>query len=206
MKQERITRTLATAIGLAIAIYAILTVKARRDDWVWDHWDVVKPGVLYRSGQLQPDQLKDACRLYGIKTIMSFLAPGPEMEAERALARELGVGFVNYPMPGDGFGKEEQFRAALAIIDDPARRPVLAHCARGTCRTGAMVAYYRFMRDGWTIEDVAAEMDRQVYRDGWLPGYVYQMAKSHPFYELNADETSLVPQNAKQEQENGHAR
>ena len=52
---------------------------------------------------------------------------------------------------------------------------MLVHCARGTCRTGALVALYRMERQGWTIEDVAAEMERQGYRDGYLCGYVYGM-------------------------------
>ncbi len=64
-------------------------------------------------------------------------------------------------MPGDGFGEEAQFRKVLEVVDDPQRRPVLVHCARGTCRTGSAVALYRFERDGWTIQDVAAEMRRQ---------------------------------------------
>ena len=83
-------------------------------------------------------------------------------------------------MPGDGFGEEWQFREILKIIDDPERRPVLVHCARGTCRTGAAVAMYRFERDGWTIDDVAVEMRRQTYRYGWLPGYIYAMSKHKP--------------------------
>jgi protein tyrosine/serine phosphatase len=60
---------------------------------------------------------------------------------------------------------------------------VLIHCARGTCRTGAAVALYRFERDGWTVKDVAAEMRRQSYREGWLPGYVFAMVKNRPFDE-----------------------
>src|SRR5919206_4848008 len=83
-------------------------------------------------------------------------------------------------MPGDGFGQEAQFREVLAACDDPARRPVLVHCARGTCRTGAAVALYRFEVDGWTLEDVAAEMARQTYRQAWLPGYVYSMVRQRP--------------------------
>ena len=39
---------------------------------------------------------------------------------------------------------------------------------------------YRFERDGWTIDDVAVEMRRQTYRYGWLPGYMYAMAKNKP--------------------------
>jgi protein tyrosine/serine phosphatase len=147
---------------------------------LWDHWDVVKPGILYRSGQLTGPQLTQAVSQYGIRTVVNLQLPDEELEQERDLARELGIGFVNLPMPGDGFGEEYQFRKVLELIDDPARRPVLVHCARGTCRTGSTVALYRFERDGWTIQDVAAELKRQTYRDGWIPGYIYAMVKTKP--------------------------
>src|SRR6202030_3393135 len=117
---------------------------------------------------------------YGIRTVINLQMPGEELEAERGLTKELGINFVNLPMPGDGFGEEWQFREILKIIDDPEQRPVLVHCARGTCRTGAAVAIYRFERDGWTIDDVAVEMRRQTYRYGWLPGYMYAMVKNKP--------------------------
>ncbi len=120
---------------------------------------------------------------YEIRTVISFQISGEGVEAERALARRLGVDFLNLPMPGDGFGQEAQFREVLQACDDPERRPVLVHCARGTCRTGAAVALYRFERDGWTIGDVQKEMDRQVYREGWLAGYVYGMVQARPHRE-----------------------
>lgn len=151
----------------------------------WDHWDVVKPGILYRSGQLRPDQLRQAVQRYGIRTVVNFQLPGGETEAERQLARELKIGFVNLPMPGDGFGEEAQFRKVLEVVDDPARRPVLVHCARGTCRTGSAVALFRFERDGWTIQDVAAELRRQSYRDGHIAGYIYAMVKTKPSIALH---------------------
>lgn len=177
------TALLLAALAAAAGAGAWLTVETRRNRLVWDHFDVVKRGHLYRSGQLNPDQLRRAIRLYGLRTVISFQVPGQGVEGERAVARELGVDFLNLPMPGDGFGREEQFRAVLKAVDDPDRRPVLIHCARGTCRTGAAVALYRYERDGWTVDDVAAEMRRQSYREGWLPGYVYQMVKDRPMPE-----------------------
>lgn len=162
-------------------------LKTQRRAWVWDHWDVVKPGILYRSGRLTPEQMETAIKTYRIKTVVSFLVPTPRDAWEEKLVEGLGAKFVNLPMPGDGFGREDQFREALRLIDDPESRPVLVHCARGTCRTGAAVAFYRYQRDGWTIEDVSAEMRRQVYRQGWLPGYVFKMADKHPFYSMNGD-------------------
>jgi|SRR5579864_2296462 len=172
-------------VALVIAVLALgvgiwLTGESRRNRLVWDHFDVVKPNILYRSGQLNPDQLTAAVKRYGLKTIVSFQVTGRSVDAERVLARRLGVDFLHLPMPGDGFGHAEQFRAVVAACDDPNRRPILIHCARGTCRTGAAAAFYRFERDGWTLEDVAAEMSRQTYRQGWLPGYVYGMASLRP--------------------------
>jgi protein tyrosine/serine phosphatase len=176
--------------GIALAVVAVaavalwLSVETRRNRLVLDHFDVVKHGILYRSGQLNPEQLADVVARYQIRTIINFQIRGERVDAERELARRLKVDFLNLPMPGDGFGQEAQFREVLKACDDPARRPVLIHCARGTCRTGAAVALYRFERDGWTIQDVAAEMRRQTYREGWLPGYVYGMVKAKPGQDL----------------------
>jgi protein tyrosine/serine phosphatase len=157
-----------------------LIVLDRQGRLIWDHWDEAKRGVLYRSGQLTGDQLTAAIKRHGIRTVINLQMPGDELAAERELCARLGVDFVNLPMPGDGFGEEWQFREILKITDDPQRRPAVVHCARGTCRTGAAVAIYRFERDGWTLEDVATEMRRQTYRYGWLPGYIFAMAKNKP--------------------------
>lgn len=183
--RARIAVTAGAIVGLGALVALGLIVKDRRNQVVWDHFDVVKPGLLYRSGQLTSDQLEAAIRKYGLKTIVNFQVPGPNVSAERELAKRLNVGFLNLPMPGDGFGREEQFRQVLKAIDDPDRRPVLVHCARGTCRTGAAVALYRYERDGWTPGDVADEMRRQTYREEFLPGYIYSMVRRRPFDVLN---------------------
>lgn len=178
-------RVIAVAAAVTIVGVAVwLTVQTRRNRLVWDHFDVVKRGVLYRSGQLNGDQLAAAVKRYGIKTVVNFQLPGEGVSAERDLARRIGIDFMNLPMPGDGSGQEFQFREVLKACDDPERRPVLIHCARGTCRTGAATALYRFERDGWTIEDVVAEMERQTYREGWLPGYVFSMVRRRPGQEI----------------------
>ncbi len=184
------TAIIVTTLLIA-AIATWLTIETRRNRLVWDHFDVVKPGILYRSGQLNSDQLEDAIALYGIRTVVSFQIPSEGVETERAITKRLNVDFLNLPMPGDGFGQEHQFREVLKACDDPERRPVLVHCARGTCRTGASVALYRFERDGWTIQDVSAEMRRQTYREGWLPGYIYGMVRYRPGQELYSQTVAL---------------
>jgi protein tyrosine/serine phosphatase len=168
----------------AVLMAGWLIALNRQGRLVWDHWDAVKPGILYRSGQLTGDQLREAVKNYGIRTVINLQWPGDELKAERALSRRLGVDFVNLPMPGDGLGEEWEFREILKVLDDPDRRPALVHCARGTCRTGASVAFYRFERDGWTPEDVANELERQTYHYGLVPGYIYAMVKTKPLASL----------------------
>src|SRR5207249_3841670 len=92
---------MAAAVVAALATAAWLTLETRRNRLVWDHFDVVKPGILYRSGQLNAAQLAEVIRRYGLKTVVSFQWPGQTVEAERALVRRLGVAFVHLPMPGD---------------------------------------------------------------------------------------------------------
>jgi len=177
----RIAMAIAVALTLVVGGGATwLTIQVQNNRLVWDHFDVVTPGTLYRSGQLTPDQLTDAIQAYNLQTVVSFLRPGPKVEAERELVEDQGARFVNLPMPGDGFGREYQFRQVLELLDDPANQPVLVHCARGTCRTGALVALYRMERQGWMIDDVAAELHRQGYHHGWLAGYIYGMVKPWP--------------------------
>jgi protein tyrosine/serine phosphatase len=174
-------KVLSGLVPLAAVLVAVgLITLDRHGQLVWDHWDEVKRGILYRSGQLTPEQLTEAVKRYNIRTVINLQWPGEALHTERALTHRLGVDFVNLPMPGDGLGEEWQFREILKVLDDPDRRPALVHCARGTCRTGAAVAYYRFERDGWTPEDVAAELSRQTYHYGLVPGYIYAMVKTKP--------------------------
>src|SRR5262245_46308025 len=104
---------------LALVAGGWLILLDRQGRLVWDHWDETKRGILYRSGQLTEPQLTQAARRYGIRTVVNLQMPGEELEAERELAKALGIDFVNLPMPGDGFGQEWQFREILKIIDDP---------------------------------------------------------------------------------------
>ena len=59
--------------------------------------------------------------------------------------------------------EDEDVVRFLRIATDPARQPVLVHCRRGADRTGAMVAIYRVVVEGWTKADAIDEMTRGGY-------------------------------------------
>ena len=62
----------------ALALAGWLVVLDRQGWLVWDHWDEVKRGVLYRSGQLTGSQLTQAVNRYKIRTVVNLTLAGSE--------------------------------------------------------------------------------------------------------------------------------
>jgi protein tyrosine/serine phosphatase len=59
--------------------------------------------------------------------------------------------------------EDEDVLRFLRIVTDPAQQPVLVHCRRGADRTGAMVAVYRVVVEGWSKSRAIEEMKRGGY-------------------------------------------
>jgi protein tyrosine/serine phosphatase len=109
---------------------------------------------IFRSAQPTPEALRIA-KARGIRTLLVLRTEVPE--SERDAAAGLGLDVVHVPMSGESLPSLEQVDRALEAIVDPARRPVLVHCAHGEERTGAVVAAYRVVVEGWTPD--AAERE-----------------------------------------------
>lgn len=148
---------LAIAVGSVATFYAVdFLLNALRLERLPKNFFAVKAGVLYRSGQLRPEHFAQVVRTHGIRTVVA-LNPGDDpTEAVRAAA--LGIRFIGFNMPGSGQGDPQLFHQWLEILADPANRPVLVHCAAGAYRTGAAVALYRMVFDGWSLADAVQEM------------------------------------------------
>ena len=159
--------------ALACVMAAALVVRERR----WKRFATVAPGKVYRSGQLRTTQLASAIRELKLSTVICL---NPEnVAAERALCEKQGVGFFQFPMPADGHGEAEQFAEVVKLLRDPHRQPALVHCFSGVARTGASVALYRMMEDGWEQEKAIAELASFERRGTCLPElreHVHQVA------------------------------
>jgi protein tyrosine/serine phosphatase len=155
-------RTIRVLLGLLV-VAVIVGLPAGYASYRSTHFRnlrVVKPGLLYRSGQLSPVGLGRVVNDYGIKTVVTLRDAKAEGEpppdaAEEAQCRKLDINHLrltprrwwstpNTPVPADA-----NVARFLATMDDPANYPVLVHCFAGIHRTGSYLAIYRMEYDRW---------------------------------------------------------
>ena len=163
MNAARRRSVLRWAGGILLLVLLALGIKHGRHYVFADNFGVVEEGRVYRSGQLKTYQLEALIERYGLKTVINtreLEAPEALIAAEADVCTAHGVDLVRLPMPGDGRGTYAQYEQALDILSDPDRLPALVHCARGTHRTGAIIAAYRVRVQGWPPHQAIQEMTR----------------------------------------------
>ena len=109
---------------------------------------------IYRSAQPGAEELRVA-KERGVRTVVVLRSSVPERE--RREAASLGLDVVHVPMDGTQMPSIEEVDRALEVVLDESRRPLLVHCAHGEERTGAVIAAYRVVAEGW--EPAAAEKE-----------------------------------------------
>ncbi|MFH0954087.1 MAG: tyrosine-protein phosphatase [Verrucomicrobiota bacterium] len=160
LKTSRTRRILAYVLA-ALALLAGTKYGTRL--FVLDNFGVVEEGRIYRSGQPTLHQLEKLIRTHGLRTVINLRepeAPPALLRGEQALCDQAGVRMIRLEMPGDGRGSHKQYDEAVAVLRDPTNLPVLVHCARGAYRSGAVIAAYRVLAQGWSQEQAVQEMER----------------------------------------------
>ena len=158
------SRTVTGCLALAAAMAGGVAVLACRSGGGSDAEPAgrsVAPGLsnlgrvddgLWRSGQPTAEGFA-AARAMGIRTVVNLRSA----HSDRDLAAGTGLELVEIPTHQWDVD-EGDLAAFLKIATDPARRPVLVHCAEGRDRTGVAVAAYRRVVDGWTAHRALEEM------------------------------------------------
>jgi len=163
----------AWAAGLAVVLLAAAA-------WAWNSrplrlkdrfiprkLEVVEPGAIYRSGQIDASLVKQVLVDQGIRVIVDLQAPRePDVEVDRqaelAAAKELGIRHESHPLAGDGTGDVEVLAAAVASVARARREglPVLVHCSAGSRRTGSVLFAYLLLVE----RRPASEAERELVR------------------------------------------
>ncbi len=160
MKKHRSLLAIVTAV-IAVSLGAVYWHKSLRHEFFPDNLGEVVPGKIYRSAQLTQPMIEKVVADYGIKTIIDLSVSDPprsETIMERGVVANLpNVDRIEFSLMGDGTGDRQQYVTALSIMADPARQPVLVHCAAGAQRTGVIVMLYRHIVDGVPIYEANLE-------------------------------------------------
>ncbi|GBD37570.1 hypothetical protein HRbin36_02705 [bacterium HR36] len=132
------------------------------------NFHVVRPGQLYRSGQLPNDHWESFLRHYGIRTVINLRGEHPERDwyraekqaAQRCGALHLDLALDRHNLPDPAI--VERLRQWHATVP----RPVLVHCQAGADRTCMVVALWLLLEDDATLGEVRSQMG---WRFGQLP-------------------------------------
>jgi len=108
--------------------------------------------VLYRAAQPTAEGFRNL-REMGVKTVVNLRS----MHGDAELIEGTGLKEVRIRSNAASLGEDELVRF-LRAATDPANQPVLVHCAHGADRTGAAVAAWRIVVQGWPKEQAIREM------------------------------------------------
>lgn len=148
-------RSFQVCVLLGTAFVLWWTVGKGRRIFFPRNFGVVEEGEIYRSGQLSRFLLERTLKEHGIDLVIDLArddADDPDEAAQREIVKDLGIEMVQVQsLDGSGAGDPEDYVTAMkALLDARARdQQVLVHCAAGSERTGALVALYRMLYQGW---------------------------------------------------------
>ena len=112
---------------------------------------------LYRGAQPTAAGFQELVDL-GVRTVLD-VAGG---DGDGGVAPGGSLKLLHVPMSAFGL-HDDRVLEALRAMADPANRPLMIHCQHGADRTGALVALYRVVVQGWTKEKAVLEMNQGGY-------------------------------------------
>ncbi len=197
------SRIVTVALGSLIVLALIVSpiVVAARQQAQMRNFHIVRPGVLYRSGQMTKEGLQRILNDYHIKTVVSLRDGLSERDrAEEEFCKSEDIHFVRI-LPsrwGDEGGSvpvEAGVQRFRDIMRDPSNYPVLVHCYAGIHRAGSYCAIYRMEFEHWSNAQAIAEMKAcgytnlddeldilgfmEQYRPTWMPAVEEEKTTNH---------------------------
>jgi protein tyrosine/serine phosphatase len=138
---------------------------------------------LENVGRVAPDIFRgsqpaksgyDTLKKMGIRTVINLRTS----LSEKVNVEAAGMRSIEIPLSTFNNGDREKVDRVVALLADPAIRPVFVHCRQGRDRTGIVVAAYRMKVQGWHLAAAEAEMDSFGFNDVWvnLRHFLYRYA------------------------------
>lgn len=117
---------------------------------------------LFRGAQPSPTGFRELAAL-GVRNVLDLAGGSGDVR----FVSDGSVKLFHVPMSAWGL-RNDLVVKALRIMTEPENRPLMIHCAHGADRTGALVALYRVVVQGWTKEQAVREMNEGGYHHNGL--------------------------------------
>ncbi len=108
---------------------------------------------LYRGSQPTAAGFQEL-QVLGVRTVLDLTGG----KGDAALVHGDSLKLVHVPMSALGL-HDDRVLQALRVMTDPGNRPLMIHCKQGADRTGALVALYRIVVQGWSKQKAILEMN-----------------------------------------------
>ena len=131
---------------------------------------------FFRGARPKDEDYKALAEI-GVKTVID-LTDNSRAEEQPAV-EAAGLRYINIPMVDKNYPSIEQVNEFLKVANDPETGKFFVHCAGGRHRTGVVGAVYRFNHDGWTLEQVLAEMNQYDFGSGFGHGKQKDFVKDY---------------------------
>ncbi|OIQ06769.1 MAG: protein tyrosine phosphatase [Rhodobacteraceae bacterium CG2_30_10_405] len=134
-------------VGRALAVAAVLVlalVVYLGGLHLTGNFHTVIAGELYRSAQLEPDQIEAHHASEGIASILNLRGPAPGKDwydAEIATSARLGITHADFGMSARRILEPEKVQELIALMRR-LPKPLLIHCQAGADRSGLASALY----------------------------------------------------------------
>lgn len=164
------TPLIVTVAGCcAVAVAGFLVWRARFETY---HFATVDPGKVFRDGNRSVREFATMMRKCRARTVVALVDDAeiadpekPEFGEELTFLQQQGVALERIPIPLGGWPTTQDVRRFLDVATDPARQPVVFHCAQGVRRTGMLAAAYQMSVLGWDKEETKAAILRFGHSD-----------------------------------------
>ena len=114
----------------------------------------------YRGAQPEPGDYQ-ALKDLGVNTVVDLR--NDPTTYEKGAVEALGMKYINIPMSGWKWTKDEHVEKFKETINDPETGVVYVHCKAGKHRAGLAGAIYRFEKYGWDYDRAYKEMKNYDY-------------------------------------------
>lgn len=123
---------------------------------------------LYRGEQPTAEGFAELKR-HGIRTVVSLRS----FNSDRDSLRGTGLRYIRIGAK-PWHPEDEDLIAFLKVVEDAGNHPVFVHCQHGSDRTGYMIAAYRMIEQGWSLDAALHEMERFGFNNVWvsIPPYL----------------------------------